>query len=185
MGRYALYICFIKTEFMQKLKIIIYYLIISHLPHSRFSKFANRIRVFYVCRILKIMRYSIENYFEPNIYISDGIEIKIGEHCHINENVFIEGASIGNYVMIAPNVAILNRSHNFKSVNVPMILQGSTSKQNPLIEDDVWIGRNAIILPNVRIGKGSIIAAGAIVNKDVQAYTIVGGIPAKFIKNRK
>jgi len=156
-----------------------------HLPHSRYMKFANRIRVYYLSRILKIMKYNKKSYFESGIYIGNGSQIKIGDYCHINENVFIQGATIGNYVMIAPNVSLLNTSHNFHSVNVPMIMQGESKFANPIIEDDVWIGRNVIILPNVRIGKGSIIAAGAIVNRDVEEYTEVGGIPAKLIKSRK
>ena len=63
-------------------------------------------------------------------------------------------------------------------------LQGSAYK-NIVVEDDVWIGSRVTILPGVKIGKGSVIAAGAIVTKDVLPYSIMGGIPAKIIKMRK
>jgi maltose O-acetyltransferase len=65
-----------------------------------------------------------------------------------------------------------------------MILQGELKNFLPNIEDDVWIGRNAVILPGVTIGRGSIVGAGAIVNKDVIPYSIVGGVPARLIKMR-
>ena len=55
---------------------------------------------------------------------------------------------------------------------------------NILIENNVWIGSNCVILPKCKIGKGSVIAAGAVVTKDVESYSIVGGVPAKHIKRR-
>jgi acetyltransferase-like isoleucine patch superfamily enzyme len=170
---------------IHKLKLIIYYIFISRLPHSSFINISNRIRVWYVSRILKIMEYDKNSFFENNVYISDGQNISIGKKCHINEDVFIQGAYIGNYVMIAPNVSIINASHNFYRTDIPMICQGITSKINPIIEDDVWIGRNVVIMPGIKIGIGSIIGAGSVVTKDVEPYSIVGGVPAKIIKKRK
>ena len=63
--------------------------------------------------------------------------------------------------------------------------QGNEIEQPVIIEDDVWIGARVTILPGCRICKGSVIAAGAVVTRDVPPYTIVGGVPARFIKNRK
>jgi galactoside O-acetyltransferase len=168
-----------------KLKLLFYYIIIIRLPHSRFIKLFNKIRVWYISNVLKIMKFSNKSYFENGIYISDAKNIEIGEYCHINENVFIQGALIGNYVMIAPNVSILTGMHKFSNTSIPMILQGAITNKISIIEDDVWIGRNVIILPGIRIGKGSIIGAGAVVTKDVLPYSISGGVPAKTIKMRK
>lgn len=127
----------------------------------------------------------VNSFFENGIYISDGKgSVSIGRECHINENVFIQGAKIGNEVLIAPNVAILDSVHITKRTDVPIIRQGSQKMDAPIIEDDVWIGRNAIIMPSVRIGKGSIVGAGTVVTKDVEPYTIVGGVPAKPIRKR-
>jgi len=172
-------------KFLWKLKLTIYYIIIAKLPHSRFCYIFNKIRCWYLSRILKVLEECPYNYFENNVYIGNGKNVKIGKCCHINENVFIQGGYIGNYVMIAPNVAILNSTHNFERTDVPMIMQGEKKGQNPIIEDDVWIGRNAIIMPGVIVGKGSIIGAGAIVTKDVEPYSVVGGVPARLIRKRK
>jgi maltose O-acetyltransferase len=130
------------------------------------------------------MKKNLNNYFEYDIYIADATKLRIGEDCHINENVFIQGANIGNYVMIAPNVAILNSTHNYENRSTPMKTQGGKENLNPTIEDDVWIGRNVVIMAGVTLGKGAVIAAGAIVTKDVEPFCVVAGVPAKIIKRR-
>lgn len=172
--------------FFYRVSLIFYYLFISRLPHSRFFPISNSIRVYYLAKVLKIMPYDPKSLFENNIYISSGRDkIKIGQHCEINENVFIQGASIGDFVMIGPNSVLLNSTHNFARTDIPMVLQGSLLNRNPEIEDDVWIGRNVIIMPGIKIGKGCIIGAGAVVTKDIPPYWIAGGVPAKLIKERK
>ena len=143
------------------------------------------IRVWYISKVLKLISNDKQTFVENNVYLSKGEHIKIGSGCHINEYVFIQGACIGNNVMIAPNVAILSTSHNHQSTLIPIINQGETKPNPPVIEDDVWLGRNVIIMPGVVIGSGSIIAAGAVVTKDVKPFSVVGGVPAKLIKTRK
>lgn len=169
---------------MQKLLVFIYYALINKLPNSRFCKFCNKLRVFYLSRMLKVMEYSENAFFEEKVYIGNGRNISIGKNCQINENVFIQGATIGNYVMIAPNVSILANMHKFNRIDVPMVFQGKVLGRKAIIDDDVWIGRNAVIMPGVKIKRGSIIAASAVVTKDVEEYSIVGGVPAKLIKKR-
>ena len=169
-----------------KLLIAIYYLIISKLPHSRYVKLSNTIRVWYCSKILKIMPFDNNSKFENGIYISDSKNVRIGKYCRINENVFIQGSvKIGNYVMIAPNVTIHSSTHIYDDTSHPMVLNGLTNAKIVNIEDDVWIGRNSIILPGIRISKGSIIGANSVVNRDVEEYSIYGGVPAKLIKKRK
>ncbi|WP_226789267.1 acyltransferase [Polaribacter reichenbachii] len=132
------------------------------------------------------MDFDKNSKLEYGVYLSDAKNIKIGKYCRINENVFIQGdVKIGDYVMIAPNVAIHSSTHIYKSIEVPMVLNGLTDNKRVLIEDDVWIGRNVIVLPGIRIGKGSIIGANSVVNRDIEEYSIYGGVPAKFIKKRK
>jgi maltose O-acetyltransferase len=109
----------------------------------------------------------------------------IGDNCQINENVYIQSATIGNNVLIAQNVAILAVTHKFDSLDMPIRQQGSTEPKFVTINDDVWIGRNVVIMPGINIGTGAIIGAGAVVTKDVQPYAIVGGVPAKIIRYRK
>jgi len=108
----------------------------------------------------------------------------IGKHCQVNEDVYIQSAIIGDYVMIAQHVAILAVTHNFDRIDVPIILQGSTKVKPVIINDDVWIGRNVVIMPGITIGKGVIVGAGAVVTKDIPDYAIVGGVPAKLLRYR-
>lgn len=96
---------------------------------------------------------------------------------------------IGNYVMTGPNVMIITGNHRIDIKNKPMVKIHDDEKlpendETVVIEDDVWIGANVTILKGVTIHTGSIIAAGAVVTKDVEEYSIYGGIPAKKIKNR-
>ena len=169
---------------MKKIYIALYYIIFKNLPNSRYLKIINVVRVWYVSRILRIMAYDNNSIFENSIYISDCSNIRIGNHCHINEGVFIQGCYIGDYVMIAPNVSILNISHIHSDISRPMITQGTTERSNPIIENDVWIGRNAVILPGVTIGRGSIVGAGAVVTKNIPPFSLAVGVPAKVIKSR-
>lgn len=118
------------------------------------------------------------------IYSPHGIEI--GDYTSINHHSIISGQGglrIGKYVMIGSNVHILTSLHGFKKRDVPMRFQ-AIEYGKVVIEDDVWIGTNVVIMPGVTIGKGAIIGANAVVTKDVETYSIVGGVPAKLIKYR-
>jgi acetyltransferase-like isoleucine patch superfamily enzyme len=107
--------------------------------------------------------------------------ITIGEDSIIGEDAVLDGRdklTIGNHVDIASEVMIYNSQHNvqdpgFKAVSAPVVIQ-----------DYVFIGPRAIILPGVTIKKGAVVGAGAVVTKDVEEFTIVGGVPAKQIGTR-
>ena len=170
---------------MHKIKLILYYAVIQHLPHSRLLSFSNMVRVLYVSKVLKIMPFDKKSKLEPNIYLSNTKGTRIGNNCRINENVFIQQAIIEDEVLIAPNVAILSTSHKHERLDISIVNQGDTDPQPPLIKKGAWLGRNVVILPGIVVGKGAIVAAGAIVTKDVEDYTVVGGVPAKFIKDRE
>jgi maltose O-acetyltransferase len=108
--------------------------------------------------------------------------VEIGEDSIIGQNIFLDGRDklkIGDHVDIASDVMIYNSEHDinaedFHAINAPVE-----------IGDYVFIGPRAIILPGVKIGKGAIIAAGAVVTKDVSDFTMVGGVPAKIIGERQ
>ncbi|WP_443634531.1 acyltransferase [Candidatus Marifrigoribacter sp. Uisw_064] len=131
------------------------------------------------------MPYDKKSKVECGVYISNAKGLKIGNNCRINENVFIQEATIGNNVLIAPNVVIISVSHNHEKLDIPIVDQGDTTPNPPIIENGVWLARNVVIMPGITIGEGAIVGAGAIVTKDVKPFTIVGGVPAKFIKERK
>jgi len=126
--------------------------------------------------------------FNCKLYASEFSKIKIGFNASFNSNVMINARgkgeiSIGNNVLIGPNVVLRSSNHSFDSTEIPVLEQGMTEGEI-VIHDDVWIGSNAVILPNCEIGKGAIIAAGAVVTSNVDSYSVVGGVPAKLIKMR-
>lgn len=122
-----------------------------------------------------------------NVMVNEAGEgLKIGDNSNIGPYSWI-GCSghieIGNNVMMGPRVNLLAENHNFDRTDIPMKEQGVT-RGAIIIEDDCWLGANCSVLSNVRIGRGSIIATGAVVTKDVPPYSIVAGVPAKVIKSR-
>ena len=90
----------------------------------------------------------------------------------------------GKYVMIGPDLLITGGDHRYDRPGVAVIFSGRPLRERCVLEDDVWIGSRVIIMRGVTIGKGSIVAAGAVVTKDVPPYSIVGGVPAKLIRLR-
>jgi len=169
---------------IKSIKLGIYYLIFYNLPNSRFFFLFTRLRVLYVSKVLGILPSCVTSKIEEKVYLSDSKNISIGVNCRINENVFIQGATIGDNVLIAPNCSLLSVSHIHSDRDIPIVFQGETDPNPPIIKDNVWLGRNVIVLPGVTIGEGAIVAAGAIVNKDVESFSIYGGVPAKLIKKR-
>jgi acetyltransferase-like isoleucine patch superfamily enzyme len=110
--------------------------------------------------------------------------IQIGRHSLIGEYNVIRGqggVTIGDRVYTSPHCQLIAVNHVFADRARPFVEQGITA-QGIVIEDDVWIGSGAIILDGVRVGQGAVVAAGAVVNADVPAHTVVGGVPAKVIK---
>lgn len=110
--------------------------------------------------------------------------LKAGRNLQVNPGACIYGdVKIGDNVMIAPNVMLAGANHGILNNGTPMTHQTCTSL-GIVIGDDVWIGANSVVTDGRTIGSGAIVAAGAIVTKDVAENTIVGGNPATFIKNR-
>ena len=123
-----------------------------------------------------------------------GIEnISVGNYTSLGVNTRILSTraqvKIGNHVMFGPAVTIVSGDHRTDMIGRYMAEVGDSDKlpendRDVVIEDDVWVGSHAIILKGVTVGRGSVVASGALVNKDVPPYSIVGGVPAKVIKMR-
>ena len=109
-------------------------------------------------------------------------DVFIGDHTRIGlHNTIIGPVTIGSHVNLAQGITVTALNHNFENAEKHIDEQG-VSTTPVTIEDDVWIGANAVILPGVHIGTHSIVAAGAVVTKDVPPHSLVAGVPAKVIK---
>ena len=121
----------------------------------------------------------IESYCCINNAVGD---VTIGDHTRIGIHCTVIGpVSIGNNVNLAQGITVTALNHNFEDVTRRIDEQGISTKP-VVIGDDVWIGANAVILPGVTIGRHVVVAAGAVVTKDVPSFSLVAGVPAKVIK---
>lgn len=164
--------------------ILTYDLITVHLPasHQKWSFGAKRLRAFCARHMLTSCgeNVNVERHarFGRGVTLGDrsgiGINASIGEQTHI-----------GSDVMMGPDCVIYTRNHRFDRLDIPMREQGYGPVEPVEIGDDCWIGGRVTILPGVHVGNGAVIAAGAVVTKDVPPYAVVGGVPAKIIYNRK
>lgn len=125
---------------------------------------------------------------EYTVFSAETGKIEVGNSVSFNMRVLVDADNggrivIGNNVMVGPNVVIRAADHGHGMTSVPMRLQ----LHHPgviWIEDDVWIGANSTVTRNVTIGQGAIVAAGAVVTKNVPPYTVVGGVPARVLRQR-
>ena len=109
-------------------------------------------------------------------------DVMIGDHTRIGlHNTIIGPVTIGSHVNLAQGITMTALNHNFEDTEKRIDEQG-VSTTPVIIDDDVWIGANAVILPGVHIGNHCVVAAGAVVTKDVPPHSLVAGVPAKVIK---
>jgi maltose O-acetyltransferase len=169
-----------------------YYLFARHLPASYIAQWGkepwhsitNTLRLIAARRLF--CRLELPAIIEKNAWFGDGSRVTLGARSMIGENCRINNVEIGRDVLMGPDVVILHRQHGYARVDVPMREQPMIESKSPVvIEDDVWIGTRVIIMPGLKLSRGSIISAGAVVTKDVPPYAVVGGVPAKIIKIRK
>lgn len=166
--------------------LVLYYALLQHLPSNELpliGRFSRRCRVWAARQLFaktgKNINISDHSHFGSGQGIEIGNNSGIGPQCKIPP-----GTIIGDDVMMASECAFYSRQHKVDRTDIPMRLQGATDRDPVIIGNDVWIGSRVTIMPGVKVGNGAIIAAGAVVTKDVEAFAVVGGVPAKKIKSR-
>jgi maltose O-acetyltransferase len=171
---------------MKKISLIIYYLLLNKLPHSSVPVIGlpcERFKEFFIKKIFKHCGANVNigkgARFGNGKHIQIGSNSGIGMYCKVPNNIII-----GEDVMMGLNVTIFGSNHIYDRTDIPIRKQGMRSYEPVIIEDDVWIGSNVIIMPGLKISKGTIIGAGSIVTKSFPAYSIIAGNPAKLIKSR-
>lgn len=176
---------------MSKIKriigLLVYYGFAQYLPSSYapvIGVLSNKIRI--LCAKMIFKRCGKISTIDRKAYFGTGSNIEIGDYSGIGANCVVPNNTIiGKYVMMAPEVHIVMNNHDTSDVNTPMCFQGAEPSGPAIIGNDVWIGARVMIMPGRVIGNGSILAAGSIVTKNVEEYSIVGGNPAKLIRKRK
>ena len=159
------------SSFMQMLRMPLNYIRtkIVFLSQARYARVTGFVRI----------PYDV-NLWSPNKDMKFGNRVQFGKKCVLHCDI-----EIGNDVLVAGNVSFVGRDdHNYEEIGKRIWDSGRGDTFKTIIGNDVWIGHGSIIVAGVIVGDGAIIAAGSVVVKDVAPYTIVGGNPAKYIKNR-
>lgn len=167
----------------RKIGALFYYTIATHMPASTSVNIGQKaIRSF--CGKLMLKSCGKKVNIEKGAQFSP--RTSLGDYSGIGINARINGTcTIGDYVMMGTDVVVITRNHAFERTDIPMMHQGFEQERPVVIGNDVWIGDRAIILAGVHVGDGAIIAAGAVVTHDVPPYSVVAGVPARVIKERK
>ncbi len=168
----------------RKIGAIIYYFFAQHLPSSTSGLKIGQKAIRAFCGKLMLKKCGKKVNIEHGAKFSS--KTSLGDYSGIGINARIHGdCTIGDHVMMGPDVVIITSNHSFDRTDIPMMFQGFEEERPVIIGNDVWIGERVIILPGVHVGDGAILAAGAVVTKDVPPYAIFAGVPAKIIKMRK
>lgn len=169
----------------RKFLLIFYYTFINKLPIQPFPGY----KLFYAIRkktVFPLLKKCGKDIIvKDRVYFGKGDKVEIGDRSQLGQRLRIHGAvSIGDDVVMGPEVVIMATGHNFSDLNIPINKQGATQEEKVVIGNNVWIGTRAIIMPGVKVGDNSIIGAGAVVTKDIEDNCVVAGVPAKLIKRR-
>ena len=157
----------------------------------RGARLGGKSRIGQACRVVRPWRLHTGErvQFEHQAYIkitNDQANVTLGNEVFVGYGAELdisEGLTLGNHVLIAPGCFITDHHHR-RGAHARIAAQGCESAP-VVIEDDVWLGANAVVLPGIRIGRGAIIGAGAVVTHDVEPMAIVAGVPARPIGKRE
>ncbi|YCM42402.1 acyltransferase [Verrucomicrobiaceae bacterium 227] len=171
---------------MRNIYLFLYYLIARRWPMQPFPGYLTgyKLRRHLANKLLRHCGDLI--IVKDRCYFGDGTRLSVGDRSQLGQNSRLNGLiTIGNDVLMGPDIVMMATSHAFQNPDHLINLQGAAEEREIVIGDNVWIGTRAIILPGVTVGSHSIVAAGAVVTKDVPEYSIVGGNPARVIRSRK
>ena len=170
----------------QILFLAIYYGFAQYLPDSYsfvWGGVSNRIRVFCVKRIFKKCGHI--RTINRRVNFGSGRNIEMGDESGIGARTILPSNTIiGNHVIISRDCLIWPQNHRFDRTDIPLNDQGMLPPKQTIIADDVWIGLRTILTPGRHVAKGTIVGMGSVLSKDFPPYSIVGGAPAKLIRNR-
>ena len=124
--------------------------------------------------------------FYPGVWISPGSGLELGDDVDLARNVLVTtggGVSIGDRVLVGYGAQIFSTNHSIPGGRAPIFYAGHEPAR-VLIEKDAWLGANCVVVPGVRIGEGTVVAAGSVVTKDLPAWTICAGVPARVVRER-
>lgn len=164
--------------------LFLYYVFFKYLPatNNRYLKLPKHLRYYAASKLFDYCGQNVN--IEKGANFGRGCGISIGNNSGLGVNSLVRGPlTIGENVMMGPDVMILTTNHVFDNIDIPMIEQGY-EKKYVVIGNDVWIGARVIILPGIIINDGAILAAGSVVTKNVPERAIVGGNPARILKYR-
>ena len=165
--------------------LVLYYVFLSRIPMQPFPCY----RMGYALRrwaARKLLRKCGAGIIVKDCcYFGDGSRLSVGSNSQLGQNSRLQGTiSIGDDCVMGPDVVIMATSHGYDRADIPIRLQRGWEK--PIqIGNDVWIGTRAIILPGVEIGDHCIVAAGAVVTKSFPPFSVIAGVPARIVKQRK
>ena len=151
--------------------------------HPSIRQFFRESKTLFVCLCYGLKNVHRTAYFGGKSALHRDIEMGpysyVGPGCSICPKV-----RIGAYTMLAPEVLITGGDHVYSNAGMAMIFSGRAQVNETTIGKDCWIGQRAVIITGVTIGDGAIVAAGSVVTKDIEPFTIAGGVPAKKIGDR-
>lgn len=172
---------------MKKILLILYYGFIQFLPMQPFPgfKFFYKIRYWFVKYLLAECGKNVV--IKNKCYFGNGSNLRVGSFSQLGQNSRLSGPiTLGDYIMMGPDVVMMAVTHDVSDLSKPMVDPTNPSIEKPIIiGNNVWIGTRVIIMPGVKIGDNSIIGAGAVVTKSFPSNSIIGGVPAQLIKERK
>jgi maltose O-acetyltransferase len=166
------------------LYLLAYYGFARYLPDTSFpgGELATKLRGFLCAGF--IGSAGTPFYVRSGTFLADGRYLHVGNSVSIGPGCRIYGAQLGDCVIVGPGCVFFKENRGADDLDKPVGAHDTTPINVPVVEDWAWVGERAIVLQGRRIGRGAIVGAGAVVTRDVEPFTVVGGNPARVIGHR-